>query len=261
MIQVGQRRPSRLPRLADLIDALDETSAVVPRLELMIDGIRDLLDADVGGFNYVDLADRRHSVLLRPAVIPDASARGQRVIDTHPIIVRYRTYPQDRDPKRLSDHVYGRWMDHEAYKELFEPMGTPHMIAIPLPWKERNPSCGSAYAVTRAGSDFQDDHLRFASVIQIAARLLHTGEPVLTATGRLELLTESEREIIELIARGITTPVIAVRRNVSVATVRKQRSNAYAKLNLHDRPSIARLLGYRGVIPRPADRIREIYDS
>jgi DNA-binding CsgD family transcriptional regulator len=261
MTQVGRGRPCRLRRLADLVDALDEIGGAVPRTELMMDGIRDLLDAEVGGFNDLDLVDHRHTTLLRPAVIPDASVRGQRIMDTHPIIVQYRTHPEDPYPKRLSDHVRGRWIDHEAYKVLFEPMGTPHMIAIPLPWKGGPIWCGSAYAVTRAGSDFQDDHLRFAHVIQIAVRLLHAGEPALTAVGRLELLTESEREVIDLIARGITTPAIAVRRKVSVDTVRKQRSNAYAKLGVHDRTTITRLLGYSGVVPRPADRIREIYDS
>jgi DNA-binding CsgD family transcriptional regulator len=226
----------------------------------MIDGVRDLLDAEVGGFNDVDLLEHRATVLMRPPVVPDPSARVQRTLDIHPIIVRYRTHPEDRYPKRLSDHVYGRWADHAVYKEVFEPMGTPHQIVIPLPWKEFL-SHGSGYAVTRGGSDFRDDHLQFSCFIQIVIRLLHAGEAALTAVGRLELLTESEREVIELIARGITTPTIAVRRNVSVATVRRQRSDAYAKLGVHDQATIARLLGYGALVPRPADRIREIYDS
>jgi DNA-binding CsgD family transcriptional regulator len=261
MTQVGRRRSGRLARLTDLIDALDGVAGAVPRIELMIDGIRDLLDAEVCGFNDVDLLGARATVLMRPAVVPDASARVQRTLARHPIIVRYQTHPEDRYPKRLSDHVDGRWADHEVYKELFEPMGTPHQIVVPLPWKGTTPSEGSGYAVTRSGSDFQDDHLRFACVIQIAIRLLHAGDPALTPAGRLETLTESEREVIELVARGIATPAIAVRRNVSVGTVRKQRNQAYAKLRIHDRTTVARLLGYGPAVPRPADRLREIFGS
>jgi hypothetical protein len=42
----------------------------------MIDGIRDLLDGEVGGFNHVALIDGRAMVIMRPAVLPDSSARA-----------------------------------------------------------------------------------------------------------------------------------------------------------------------------------------
>src|SRR5690242_17712211 len=79
MIHAERVQPRRLRRLEDLLDAVDECRAAVLRVELMIDGIRELLDAEVSGFNDLDFVDRRHTTLLRPAVLPDVSVRGLRV--------------------------------------------------------------------------------------------------------------------------------------------------------------------------------------
>lgn len=61
------------------------------------------------------------------------------------------------------------------------------------------------------------------------------------------LLTEREREILDLVARGLTNPAIATRLVLSEKTVRNHVSNVFAKLHVTDRAAAvarARDAGY-----------------
>jgi DNA-binding CsgD family transcriptional regulator len=247
-------------QLLELVDLISSTCQGVTRIELVIDGVTALLDSEVGGFNDVNLVEGTAMVLMRPLVVADPSDAVRRTLAKQPVVQHYKRFPRDRYPQRLSDHVVGRWEDHEVYWELFKPMGTPHEVIIPLPWAIPL-AAGSAYAVTRSGPDFTDKELRLACAVQAALQLLHQADGSITAARRLELLTETERELIELVGRGLTTVEIAQRRNRSVATVRTQRNNAYTKLGVHDRQSIAKITGYGATVPLPVDRLREIFDS
>jgi DNA-binding NarL/FixJ family response regulator len=60
-------------------------------------------------------------------------------------------------------------------------------------------------------------------------------------------LTEREREILDLVARGLTNPAIAARLYLSEKTVRNHVSNVFAKLHVSDRAAAvarARDAGY-----------------
>jgi DNA-binding CsgD family transcriptional regulator len=246
-------------QIGDLIDGFLSTRGAVARIELLMDGIAQLLDAEVAGFNHLDLLQRQAFVHLRPKVVPDPSAPVLHTLDVHPVVRHYRDHPREVGPCRLSDLIPGRVEDHVIYPELLRPMGTPHMITVPLPWKG-SLTTGSAYAVTRSGSDFTDEHLSFACVIQQFLRLLHDGENTEAASQRLSLLTEAEREVADLIGRGLTADEAARRRGCSVLTLRRQRANVYAKLGIHDRATLSRLLGHHTTVPHPADRLKELFD-
>jgi DNA-binding NarL/FixJ family response regulator len=56
-----------------------------------------------------------------------------------------------------------------------------------------------------------------------------------TPSGRFPQLTEREREILELIAQGLTNPAIAERLVLSPKTVRNHVSNIFSKLQVSDR--------------------------
>jgi len=55
-----------------------------------------------------------------------------------------------------------------------------------------------------------------------------------------ELLTPRQREILQLIAEGLTTKAIADRLRVSVKTVETHRSQLMERLNIHDVPGLVR---------------------
>jgi two-component system response regulator NreC len=61
-------------------------------------------------------------------------------------------------------------------------------------------------------------------------------------------LTEREREVLRLIAEGLTSKEIAARLNISPYTVERHRANAMAKLDLHNRAELIRYAIRKGLI-------------
>lgn len=62
-------------------------------------------------------------------------------------------------------------------------------------------------------------------------------------------LTEREREVLLLIAEGLTSRQIAERLFLSVHTVERHRANIMAKLNLHTRADLIKYAIRKGLIP------------
>jgi DNA-binding NarL/FixJ family response regulator len=54
-------------------------------------------------------------------------------------------------------------------------------------------------------------------------------------------LTPREREVLQLIADGLTNAAVAERMGVTVKTVEKHRANLMTKLDVHDSPSLIRV--------------------
>lgn len=64
----------------------------------------------------------------------------------------------------------------------------------------------------------------------------------------LESLTTREREILTLIAQGLTTKDIAARLNLSVKTAENHRANLMRKLNLHNAAALTRFAMEQGLM-------------
>jgi DNA-binding NarL/FixJ family response regulator len=69
---------------------------------------------------------------------------------------------------------------------------------------------------------------------RMSQRLLHRIGHGEDSRGGLDLLTDRELEVFEMIGRGLSTVAIADRMNVSVKTVETYRSNIKSKLELKD---------------------------
>lgn len=70
----------------------------------------------------------------------------------------------------------------------------------------------------------------------IAERLLgHFSRSPLSTTAPFPQLTEREREVLALLARGLSNSVIAERLDISLKTVRNHVSNVFTKLQVEDR--------------------------
>jgi DNA-binding NarL/FixJ family response regulator len=82
---------------------------------------------------------------------------------------------------------------------------------------------------------------------ELLARLL----PRLSRTngGRLQELTEREREVLDLLADGLTNAVIAERLVVSVHTVRNHISNLSTKLGAHSKLEALSIAVREGLLP------------
>jgi DNA-binding CsgD family transcriptional regulator len=87
--------------------------------------------------------------------------------------------------------------------------------------------------------------LRATYWVARAGRVLHRLTPSSTASpvpAGWETLTESERQVARLVARGLTNPEIATELVVSPRTVQAHTSRIYAKLGISSRAQLAGLV-------------------
>jgi len=68
------------------------------------------------------------------------------------------------------------------------------------------------------------------------------------SAGAFEILTDREREVLSLIAQGLSNQEIAEKLVISIKTVNRHRENIMAKLNLHSRGELVRYAIEKGLI-------------
>jgi len=84
-------------------------------------------------------------------------------------------------------------------------------------------------------------------------RFVRSSVPPSAARAGLDALTSREREVLELIARGLSNEEIAVDLYVSAATVKSHVNTLFRKLQVRDRVQ-AVILAYECGLTRPDDR-------
>jgi DNA-binding NarL/FixJ family response regulator len=115
----------------------------------------------------------------------------------------------------------------------------------------------SGYIIKRAGGDELIGAIRAVQqgeaflhpsiakvVIQDYVRRLQAGEGL----SAQEVLTDREREVLQLIAEGYTNREIADLLHLSIKTVQNHRSNIMRKLDLHDRGELIKYAIQQGII-------------
>ena len=115
----------------------------------------------------------------------------------------------------------------------------------------------SGYIIKRAGGDELVSAIRAVQrgeaflhpsiaklVIEDYVRRLKAGEGL----SAQEVLTDREREILQLIAEGYTNREIADSLHLSIKTVQNHRSNIMRKLDLHDRGELIKYAIQQGII-------------
>jgi DNA-binding NarL/FixJ family response regulator len=81
----------------------------------------------------------------------------------------------------------------------------------------------------------------------VAARLTAFLSSTTDAAPAFPELTAREREILDLVARNLTSPQIAARLGLSATTVRNHVSNVFAKLQVADRAQAGALARHAGL--------------
>jgi DNA-binding NarL/FixJ family response regulator len=88
---------------------------------------------------------------------------------------------------------------------------------------------------------------------RLIAELASVPDPQLARSELLEDLTPREREVVSLVASGLSNPDIAERLVISPATSKTHVSRAMLKLGAHDRAQLVVLAFHAGLaVPRPA---------
>jgi DNA-binding NarL/FixJ family response regulator len=84
--------------------------------------------------------------------------------------------------------------------------------------------------------------------------LTRTGRSELVAPERLDVLTDREREVVRLVAKGLTNDEIGARLVMSPLTAKTHVSRAMTKLQVRDRTQLA-ILAYETGLTRVGDRL------
>lgn len=178
-----------------------------------------------------------HTVdILRLRVIID------RLPQAFPLILRHLTI--DRRTSCLSANT-DTWQGSVAALLVREVLGCEDLAQVQL-----NPSGSPIRLVVLASRETfrpQDMHVLacleepLTKLIRVAERRIHEHGPTLTTLaadgGEIEDrgLTAREIEVLRLVAQGLLARTIAAQLDISPRTVHKHLSNAYRKLDAHDR--------------------------
>jgi DNA-binding CsgD family transcriptional regulator len=164
-----------------------------------------------------------------------------RAVDEHPAVMSYRARPRDLRPRRLSDLIGQReWLAHSVYRLIGRDTGNRYQLTI---WvRPGHMATFDGWVFNRVSADFLPAEVERATRLQGALVAL---DRYARSTPRTSLvaLTEREREILTLLARGDTAFAIGRALAISERTVRKHLENAYRKLGARDRLTAVRLAG------------------
>jgi DNA-binding CsgD family transcriptional regulator len=196
-----------------------------------LDRVREI---ELGGISDSDLGDDW----------PGPEVSYWEIRHQHPACHSHET-TGDFSAHRVTDFVTHRQLRRtRIYAQWFRPQGVEHQLTVGLDaplWHTK------VFLISRAsGRDFTRrdcdvlDVLRpyFAGRYELWRSRQGRTEPVAAAAG----LTSRERDVLDLVADGLTNAEVAQRLWISPGTVRRHLENAYAKLGVHTRTAAVRAL-------------------
>src|SRR4051794_28985448 len=218
--------------------------------------IRDLAHVDETGFAISQWIDGRREVSI------DSYPRRERAGDIragllevhdYPVPAYYQDHP-DLRPVRLSDLApFPQFRDTATYARVFEPMNLRYHIVVPVRLSQAGRM--TDYSLNRSDCDFTDADLQLACGLQTTLSAIHAAAhvpdviPDYSAGPAGARLTARERDILQLLAAGMTAVAIGHARRVSPRTVHKHLENLYTKLGVHDRLLAVDRARRLGVLP------------
>jgi DNA-binding CsgD family transcriptional regulator len=181
-----------------------------------------------------------------------------------------RHWHQDRlapatGARKVSDFLSQRQFHRtELYQYAAGPVGIEDMFRL---WLDPGSGSGARLEFDRGRRDFSERDRDVLDVLsphlaQLRKRAVARQRASLPLTAAAETLTEREREILALVAAGMTTGTIAAELWISQGTVRKHLDNVFRKLGVHTRAAavaaIAATAMFAGGEPRsaPCDYVR-----
>jgi DNA-binding CsgD family transcriptional regulator len=233
-IQVMHVSLSMLRRALCLLDELhDADPADAPRV--LLPGLAGLVGCDLVSYNEATADNRLSYSVAYPA---DAHAALRPVLEAHlhehPVLAHFRT-KNDWEPAKISDFL-SRQQFHRTglYAEFYRPLPTEDQMSFLLPTLRDDLYAGISFnRVSRDFTEADRDLLKaIAAPVGNAIQRRRSHEAANSGTA---MLTERERQVLQLAAQGRTSLAIAHRIDVSPRTVAKHLENVYRKLGVANR--------------------------
>ena len=146
------------------------------------------------------------------------------------------------------------------YQELARPLGVEDMVRL---WLDPRGAGGARLEFDRPDRRFRDSDRAVLDVLlphlrQFRRSAVARRRSLSWPSNGAEGLTPREREILELVAQGLTNAQIARMLWISPGTVRKHLENAYGKLEVHTRTGAVAALSAlrRGAWTQESERER-----
>jgi DNA-binding CsgD family transcriptional regulator len=148
---------------------------------------------------------------------------------TYPL--RDVTWSNSPEPLRLSDFVSARAIRKTAFYALaMRPYGVEHELKL---WLPAPPGHSRYFEFDRGpGRDFSD---RDVALLRLVRPHLGRLRARWERAPRPAQLTERERDVLELVAQGLTNREVAARLFISSGTVRTHLEHVYEKLGVRTR--------------------------
>lgn len=198
------------------------------------DGLRALLEAEPGFTVVASVANGREAVQAAHALKPDVAVMDIAMPELNGIeasVQIHRDYPATKvvilSIHATSEHIYQAFRAGAMGYLLKESAGSELVAAV------RAVSEGRRYLAQRISDTVLEDYLR-----QRAAT---------PRVSPLNSLSEREREVLQLVAEGLSSTEIAVRLSLSPRTVETYRARLMNKLDLRDLPSLIRFVIENGL--------------
>jgi DNA-binding CsgD family transcriptional regulator len=220
--------------LRTALDADGDDAFPAPVLE----ALRRLIPCDIVSYGHYAARGRRWGIRAAPdCVIPvpaSVSAASIRLQAQDPFLPSLRTLGH---AVRVSDLLTPtEYHALDFYQEVGRPLGIEYSMQL---WLMSNDEIVGGFGFDAEAADFSDrdravldflasDLLRLHR--RAASRRRRAGE-----TDAISALTEREREVVRLVAVGLTNAEIARTLFISPGTVRKHLDNVYARLGVRSR--------------------------
>jgi DNA-binding CsgD family transcriptional regulator len=259
-------------RALELTNELLVVDSFLDLQQVILPALTDLIGASSSTYHHFTLrpTNLTEVVVTAPAGILTAEdfAEYAPFVGTHPIVRSFLESPALLEPRSTSQITSLRgWYRTEAYQRGHRALGVDDQLAILL-GKHGAETVG--LSLSRSGARFTSRDRELLSLlgehlVRSVRRATACGGPALMMAPVLrphplppppaaadggEVLTPREREVVGLVARGLTSRMIGRTLGITEKTVGKHLEHIYAKLGVTDR--VSAMTALRGAASSPS---------